>query len=200
MSEIQPGILFRIEPSYTRKIAAWVEEIDWQILKSSIEKRGGALALDWQNTGQSGFFKSLTEMPTERGRYRPHYGDFGGGFEYSLHPSPGFIAVKARTLVKDAYGQEFAPFEFSLPGRVETSISKASPSGLYYPHDSRLTDGETKFGFSGEFYAGFRTWEWYSEDLERYDFQFYPLSVGCLIHVIDLEQQSLLDLTKDIEW
>jgi hypothetical protein len=202
MQNLAPGILFRIDAANSLYLSEWVQETDWQIITSQIKKRGVAMILDMQ-PDRGGFpfgLGQIREIPSERGRYRPHYGDFGGGFEFCFRPQIDGIALTASCLAKTAEGEGLPSLKLHLPGIVEFQVAYFHRTGLAYVHNSIFAEGENSFGFYDEFYELFRAWEWYGEDMTSFEFWFAPLSVGCLMRVLHTRSGSLLDLTKDVDW
>jgi hypothetical protein len=202
LQNLIPGILFRIDATNSLHLREWVQETDWQIIASQIEKRGVAIVLDMQpDQGEFPFhLGQIREIPSKRGRYRPHYGNFGGGFEFCFRPQIDGIVLTASCLAKKAEGEILPSFKLHLFTKVELQIEYLYRTGLIYVHDANFTEGENNFGFFGEFYEKFRAWEWYGEDLTAFEFWFAPLSVGCLMRVLHARSGSLLDLTKDVDW
>ena len=71
---------------------------------------------------------------------------------------------------------------------------------LLAPHDNDFNAGENYFGFYGDFFTIFNNWQWYSEDVEAFEFSFVPTSVGCLVRILRGENGETLDLTHDVNW
>ena len=196
-----PGIQIRIGQADSLRVQEWIYEIDWQILSKQFEKRKSVLAFDMQPPDGGIFprFHRLDKLPTERGRFRPHYGDFGGGFEYLFRSHPEGTKLLARSTVLKVYRESLEPFEIVLPNPTQTQ-ALAKGYGIISVNDSRFAKGENYFGFFGDFFKIFHAWEWYSEDTEPFEFRFLPSSVGCFASVFHLESGALLDLTKDVQW
>jgi len=196
-----PGILINIDSENSAKLKAWVEQIDWQIIVNQIEKRGVSITHDKKpEKGQKlSFFCRLTEAPKERGRYRPHYGDFGGGFSYAFQDHPDGTQIIARSSILPLYKKNIKPLILTIPNKIEITVPSDN-YGILSADDSQFKEGVNQFGFHGEFFQLFHAWEWYSEDSEPFKFSFYPSSVGCVATVLHLESKDLLDLTKDLQW
>ena len=195
-----PGILFRIDPENSVRLREWVYETDWQIIASQIDRRGAAIVLDQQPEEGQFSLGTIREIPSQRGRFRPHYGDFGGGFEYRFRPQPHGVSLIVSCLAKNADGGVLPTLELHLPGTVEFQVDHLYNTGLVYVDGSRFTSGENHFGFYGEFFEIYRNWKCYREGAVGFEFRFYPLSVGCMMRILHLKTESLLDLTKDVHW
>ena len=194
-----PGIFIKIDKIHSLRIREWVHEIDWQIIVNQIEMRGVSLGHDTQPDEGISSFCRITEIPKGRGRYRPNYGDFGGGFEYSFSSHPDGIKFIAHSTVLKAYRKSLKDLEIILPGRIEIR-APSEGYGIIDVDDSRFVEGENYFGFHGDFFDLFHVWEWYNEDTHPFEFRFSPSSIGCFASVLHIESNTLLDLTKDVEW
>jgi hypothetical protein len=203
MSEkTQPGILINLSPEDSAQLIEWVQEIDWRIIKRQIE-RGGKPTVLYKAPGETfSRFVHLEEISKERGIYRPHYGDTGGGFEYKFRATPGCTKVSGYSHGARFYKVEAPPLEITLPQTIETEIPEELQKnfGLLYPHDNHFAIGENQFGFHGEFFSCFHNWQWYSEDTEAFEFSFVPMSIGCLVRISHIESNEMLDLTRDADW
>ena len=199
-----PGIQIRIDKINSQRIRKWLRDIDWQIISSRIAKNGNITARDYKPPdGGHSRFHHLEELPTERGRFRPHYGDVGGGFEYYLRSHPqGTKLIGTCERVGFFYKITSPPLELILPNKIELQVYEepSEGGGFIYPHDNQFIDGENTLGFYGDFFKLFHNWEWYSENIKPFEFVFVPMSIGCLFKVLHLETNTLLDLTKDIDW
>jgi hypothetical protein len=200
--ETHPGILINIDPEYSAQIIDWVQEIDWRIIASQIEKRGKATVFYKAPDDPFPRFHRLEEIPKERGVYRPHYGDTGGGFEYCFRSTPEGIKVSGYSHGARFYKVEPPPLELMLPQKIEIEIPRKLQEnfGILYPHDNYFKEGENQFGFYSEFFSIFHNWQWYSEDTEPFEFSFVPMSIGCLVRVLHIQSKEMLDLTKDVGW
>ena len=197
---VHKGVFFRMNPEQSARIKAWVEEIDWQVIRATIEKRGRALVIDQFSSPGPGFFQTIDSVPAERGRYRLHMGSFGGGFEYRFRAKSGFAALTAISTAQIAADLGLQTLQLNLPDSLAWQFS-GETFGIPYVHDSYFEAGhEHWFGVCAEFFDMFRRWKWYSEDVENFEFQFYPMSVGCMARIIHIESGEILDLTQDVEW
>ena len=197
--ETQSGILINIGSEHSAQLQAWVDETDWLIIANQLETRSAIVALDKKSTLGGFSLCRLTEVPEERNRYRPHYGDSGGGFEYRFRTHPSGTQVIAQSSVFETYKKDLCPLELILPNSIETQVPAANYE-IISADNSRFKEGWNQFGFRGKFFHIFHAWEWYSEDTHPFEFQFHPLSVGCVIRISHIESNTLLDLTKDVEW
>ena len=199
-----PGIQIRMDQADSLRVQEWIYEIDWQILSKQFEKRKSVLAFDTQPPDGGVFprFHRLDKLPTERGRFRPHYGDTGGGFEYHIRSLPQGTQIIGHSRAAEFYKITPPPLEILLENKVDVEVFQEPNKwgGSLYPPDNRFTEGENIFGFYGDFFKIFHAWEWYSEDTEPFEFEFVPMSMGCLIRVLHIESNTLLDLTKDVDW
>ena len=199
----QSGILINLSPEDSAQLINWVQEIDWRIIKRQIE-RGGTPTVFYKAPGEAfARFVRLEELPEERGLYRPHYGDTGGGFEYTFRATtPEGTKVSGYSQAAKFYRIEAPPLELTLPQKIENQIPERLQEnfGILDPHDNSFKQGDNHFGFHGEFFSIFHNWQWYNEDVEAFEFSFVPMSIGCLVRILHLESNTLLDLTKDVEW
>jgi hypothetical protein len=200
--QTQFGILINIDTEYSAQIIDWVQEIDWRIIKRQIELGAKPTVLYKASDDSFPRFHHLEEIPKERGIYRPHYGDTGGGFEYIFRATPEGTKVSGYSQGAKFYRVEAPPLELTLPQAIEIQISEELQKnfGLLYPHDNNFKQGENHFGFYGEFFTIFHNWQWYSEDIEAFEFSFVPMSIGCLGHISHLQSNETLDLTRDVNW
>ena len=196
------GVLINLSTEDSAQLIEWVQEIDWRIIKRQIE-RGGKPTVLYKAHGEAfSRFVRLEEIPAERGVYRPHYGDTGGGFEYIFRDTPKGIKVSGYSHGARFYKVEAPPLEIALPQAIEKQIPAELQKNfaLLYPHDNNFNKGENQFGFYGEFLSIFQNWQWYSEDTEAFEFSFVPMSIGCLVRISHIKSNETLDLTKDVDW
>ena len=198
----QPGILINLCPEDSAHLINWVQEIDWRIIKRQIE-RGGTPTVFYKASGETfARFVHLEELPEERGIYRPHYGDIGGGFEYIFRAAPEGTKVSGYSQGAKFYRIEAPPLEITFPQKIEIEIPEKLQEnfGILSPHDNHFKEGETQFGFYGKFFSIFHNWQWYGEDVEAFEFSFVPTSIGCLVSVLHVQSNEALDLTGDVDW
>jgi hypothetical protein len=199
-----PGIQIRIDEHNSQRIKKWLSDIDWEILANGIEKNGGVTAFDYLPVEgkRSPRFHRLEKLPAERGRFRPHYGEAGGGFEFHIRSESKGTMLVGTSKAADFHKITPPPLNFLLPNKIEIEVYREPVEwdGFIYPHDNRFIDGENILGFYGDFFRLFHAWEWYSEDTEPFEFTFVPMSIGCLIRVLHIESDETLDLTKDVDW
>ena len=199
-----PGIQIRIDKVNSQHIRNWLSDIDWQIISDQIEERGSIVVRDYQppDSSLSSRFHRLEKLPTERGRFRPHYGEFGGGFQYHIRSHAQGTRIVGHSNAAKFYKITPPPLDIILPNKIEIMVSTEGVEnfGVFYPHDNQFKAGENTFAFFGEFFQLFHAWKWYSEDTDPFEFQFIPMSVGCLVRVLHIESNTLLDLTEDVGW
>ncbi len=199
MNNLKPGILINIDPKHSAKLQTWVNEIDWQIIANQFETRSAVLVLDKKSTLGGFSLTRLTEIPEEKDRYRPHYGDFGGGFSYSFRDHPDGTYLLAQSTARPVHRKNLVPLALILPSKIKTALV-AEGYGVISAGDSQFEAGENQFGFYGDIFQRFHAWAWYSEDIEPFEFRFYPGSVGCMVEAVHLPTENLIDLTKDVMW
>ena len=201
-TESLSGIQINLSPEDSAHLINWVHEIDWRIIADQIERKGTATVF-YKTPGDSfPSFHQLNELPEERGLYRPHYGDTGGGFEYIFRAMPEGTQVSGYSQGAKFYHIEAPPLEIVLPLKIESQVPEALQTGygILAPHDNDFNAGENYFGFYGDFFTIFNNWQWYSEDVEAFEFSFVPTSVGCLVRILCDENGETLDLTHDVNW
>lgn len=197
-----PGILINLNPEDSAYLINWVHEIDWRIIAAQIERKGTATVF-YKTPGDSfPSFHQLNELPEERGLYRPHYGDTGGGFEYVFRAMPEGTQVSGYSQGAKFYRIEASPLEIVLPLQIESQVPEELQKGygILAPHDNAFNAGGNPFGFYGDFFSIFHNWQWYSEDIETFEFSFVPTSIGCLVRILHVESGETLNLTKDVNW
>ena len=200
--KLQSGILIDLSSEDATQLINWVHEIDWRIIKRQIE-RGAKPTVFYKAPGEAfSQFVRLEELPEERGLYRPHYGDIGGGFEYTFRAVPEGIKISGYSQGAKFYRIDAPPLELTLPQKIAIEIPEKLQKnfGILYPHDNYFKEGANQFGFYGDFFSVFHNWQWYSEDTEPFEFSFVPMSIGCLVRVLHVESNEPLDLTKDVGW
>ena len=192
------GIFFCIHDPFTSQIVSWRRDIDEAVLRYQLGRSSEIMAIGLDGEGLT----TISEMP-ERGKAIPYYGTVGGGFEFAFHPMDNLTEIMVDAVFA---GHPFFHPDPIAPLRIITSDIILSQAEVYEhvgttgPDDVITYLPEFLFGFYGKYLSTFREWEWYSEDMRKYDFLFSPTSVGTAALVRHRESDTLLDLTRDANW
>jgi hypothetical protein len=100
----------------------------------------------------------LTELPTEKDRYRPHYGDFSGGFSYTFRAQPEGVHLLVQSTVRPVLHRNLSSLRLILPTEMK-SEGPGDNYGVLSTSDSDFLDGENIFGFHGKFFQHFHAWK-----------------------------------------
>lgn len=193
-----PGIFFRVCDPLTSQIVTWRRDVDEAVMRYQLGRRSSVLVCGLQDQGMT----HITEMPA-RGEFMPYYGMIGGGFTFVFHPVQEQVEVIVEATVSEHplfHPSPIVPLKLAAPDSMITQAEVYENIGTVAPDDTMTYLPEFLFGFYGKFMKVFREWEWYSEDVEKYDFVFVPTSVGTMANVRHRESGSLLDLTRDVNW
>ena len=193
-----PGIFFRVCDPLTSQIVSWRRDVDEAVMRYQLGRRSSVLVCGLQDQGMT----HITEMPA-RGEFMPYYGMTGGGFTFVFHPVDEQVEVNVEATVSEHplfHPNPIAPLKLAAPDSMISQAEVYENIGTVAPDDTMTYLPEFLFGFYGKFMNVFREWEWYSEDVEKYDFVFVPTSVGTMANVRHRESGSLLDLTRDVNW
>ena len=193
-----PGIFFQVCDPLTSQIVSWRRDVDESVLRYQLGRRSNVLVCGLQDQGMT----HITEMPT-RGKFTPYYGIIGGGFSFVFHPAGELTELTVEASISGHplfHPAQIEPLKLTVPNAMLMQAEVYANVGTVGPDDMLTYLPEFLFGFYAKFLDAYRAWEWYSEDVERYDFIFFPTSVGTMVSVRYRESGSLLDLTRDVEW
>jgi hypothetical protein len=193
-----PGIFFHVRDPLTSELVSWRRDVDEAVMRYQLGRRSQILVCGLQDQGMT----HITEMP-ERGKFMPYYGMIGGGFTFIFHPAGELTEITVETVASEnplLHPEPIEPLKLSAPDLLLTQAEVYENIGTVSPDDTMTYLPEFLFGFYGEFLDMFHKWEWYSEDVEKYDFIFVPTSVGTMVNVRHQESGSILDLTRDVSW
>lgn len=193
-----PGIFFRIRDPYTSQIVSWRRDVDEAVLRYQLGRSREIMAFGLDGQGLT----TISEMP-ERGKAIPYYGTVGGGFEFAFHPMGDQTEVTIGAVFEGHplfHPDPIEPIGFIIPNIMLPQAEVYEHVGTTGPDDVLTYLPEFLFGFYGKYLSIFREWEWYSEDLEKYDFLFSPTSVGTAALVRHRKSDTLLDLMRDADW
>lgn len=193
-----PGIFFRVRDPLTSQMVSWRRDVDEAVMRYQLGRRSEILVIGLQDQGLT----HISEMP-ERGRFVPYYGMVGGGFAFTFHPVGEVVEISVDAVFSGNpmfHPGPIEPLRLVAPNIMLAQAEVYENAGTTGPEDALTYLPEFLFGFYGEFMDIFRSWEWYSEDSEKYDFIFSPSSVGTAATVHHRENGSLIELTRDVEW
>lgn len=193
-----PGIFFRIRDPYTSQIVSWKREVDEAVMRYQLGRSSSIPAFGLQDQGLT----QISELP-ERGKFVPFYGDIGGGFSFFFHPAREVTELVIETAVSGHpffHPDPIEPLKLKMPNAMLRQAEVYKHIGTVGPDDTLVDLTEFLFGFYREYLDKYRAWEWYNEDVEKFDFMFAPTSVGTMVNVLHRESGELLDLTRDFEW
>ncbi len=192
------GIFFRVRDPFTSQIVSWRRGVDEAVMRYQLGRSSQILVFGLRDQGLT----NITEMPA-RGEFMPYYGVIGGGFEFVLHPAGELTEVTVEAAVSQHpmfHPDPIEPLRLAIPAAMHTQAEVLENIGTVAPNDATTYLPEFLFGFYGQFIDIFHGWEWYSEDAGKYDFIFVPTSVGTMVSIRHRESESLLDLTRDVQW
>jgi len=193
-----PGIFFRLCEPYTSQIISWRRDVDEAVMRYQLGRSPKISVIGLQGQG----WIHISEMP-EQGEFIPFYGDTGGGFEFIFHPAGGQTDLKVEATFSGHpmfHPDPIEPLKLTAPNMF-LSLAEVYPNvGTTGPDDALPDASEFLFGFYNDIMDMYRKWEWYDEDLEKFEFSFAPTSIGVMALVRYRENSALLDLTRDLNW
>lgn len=194
-----PGILFRIDPASVTRILEWADEVEWQYVAEKIRKHGVCLVMCKNRATRQSEIAEIREIPTERGIYAPTISMAGGELSYIFRPHADGVTLTVFAGYKIPRMDDYPTFTLELPQLLEHQV-ETNGFGILFVNDALFNADDNFFGFTSEFFEKFRAWNRYNENVEYFEFEFQPLSIGCEVSVIHVESSERLYLTADVNW
>src|SRR6266511_983217 len=133
-------IVARVTGEAHRALLAWRNAVDLQIIQAQLDRSGRALVI-W--FGETHGFAQITALPRP-GEARPHYGSFGGGYEYCfLHGPAGWmlqVENYAQGSVRFGLATPIPPLLLDDPTAVRVDALPTPPEGVSWSYPRGLID------------------------------------------------------------
>lgn len=197
-------LIFRITGEAYAQVVRYRQEMNYQIIRDQIERKGRAMIERYRGERR---FGPISDLPAI-GEAVPWYGDVGTGYSYTLRPQVQGCMLKIENV---ANGKSFFCSKALPPQEIHTPVGpvlktftdgtgKDSPRHVGYAFVEDEDAGELLLSITADLYPLLAAWSHYGKALRQYEFIFGPLTVGTLIEVRHVESGEGLDLTKDVAW
>ena len=122
-----------------------------------------------------------------------------GELSYIFRPHTNGVTLTVFAGYKIPGSDDYPTFTFELPQLLERQV-ETDGFGILFVSDALFSADDNFFGFTGEFFKNFHAWNRYNENVEDFEFEFQPLSIGCEVSVIHIESGERLHLTAGANW
>jgi hypothetical protein len=196
-------LVFRITSDSYTQVVKYRQEMDHQVLRDQLERRGSAMITVYK--GQ----RALTQIDflPAPGEAVPWYGATGTGYRYTLHPQEQGCLLKVDNLAsgRSLFCAKTLPaLELHTPTSIMlnpfTDRSRMGPPWhISNEFEEKEIAGEIIFRITADVYPLLVDWPFYGKALKHYEFVFEPTGGGTYIYVRRLDNGAILYLVDDLK-